>query len=93
MRFTVSKKISLGVALILLTGSVSMVIIYQGLTAIERTLHKLSEVKEPTITAANEMEINANGIMLGVLKVSGCPGAAIPQARRTRRSRLRKIPC
>src|SRR5688572_17400884 len=68
MRFTVTKKISLGVFIILLTGSVSMVIIYQGLTAVERTLHKLAEVKEPSITATNEMEINATRITLAVLK-------------------------
>jgi hypothetical protein len=68
MRFPVSQKISLGVALILLIGSLSMVLVYQGLTAIERTLDKLAEIEEPTITATNEMEINSNGITLGVLK-------------------------
>jgi signal transduction histidine kinase len=68
MRSTVSKKIALALALILLFGILSMLIIYRGLSVLEKAMHELADVKEPSSAAAYEMEINVNGIGLGVLK-------------------------
>ena len=68
MRLTVRKKILLGVAVVLFTGTLSMLIIYRGLTALEKGIRELADLKEPISAAAYEMEINVNGIGLGVLK-------------------------
>jgi signal transduction histidine kinase len=68
MRFTVSRKIVLALAVTLLTGTLSMLIIYQGLSVLHKAMHELADIKEPSSAAAYEMEINVNGIGLGVLK-------------------------
>lgn len=68
MRLTVSKKIVGALAIILLAGTLSMLIIYRGLSALQQAIHELADVREPTSAAAYEMEINVNGIGLGVLK-------------------------
>ena len=68
MRYTVSRKIVLALAIILLTGILSMLIIYRGLSVLHKAMHELADVKEPISAAAYEMEINVNGIGLGVLK-------------------------
>jgi signal transduction histidine kinase len=64
----VRTKILSGLVAILGTGTVSMVIIYQGLVAMRGGMHELMEVTEPRSAAAYEMEINVNGIAFGVLK-------------------------
>jgi signal transduction histidine kinase len=68
MRFTVSKKISVAFAVILLAGTLSMLIIYRGLSVLHKAMHELADIKEPISAAAYEMEINVNGIGLGVMK-------------------------
>jgi hypothetical protein len=68
MRITVSKKIVLALAIILLTGTLSMLIIYRGLSILRQAMHELADIREPISAAAYEMEINVNGIGLGVLK-------------------------
>jgi hypothetical protein len=62
MRFTVSKKIVLACAVILLAGTLSMLIIYRGLSALHKAMHELTDIKGPISAAAYEMEINVNGI-------------------------------
>jgi signal transduction histidine kinase len=68
MRFTVSKKIGVAFAVILLVGTLSMLIIYRGLSILQQAMHELADIKEPISAAAYEMEINVHGIGLGVLK-------------------------
>jgi signal transduction histidine kinase len=68
MRVTVGRKITLAFAVILLTGILSMLIIYRGLSILQQAMHELADIKEPISAAAYEMEINVNGIGLGVLK-------------------------
>ena len=68
MRSTVRKKIVLAFAMILLSGILSMLLIYRGLSVLRQAMHELADVKEPLSAAAYEMEINVNGIGLGVLK-------------------------
>jgi signal transduction histidine kinase len=55
-------------AIILLTGTLSMLIIYRGLSALQKAMHELADIREPISAAAYEMEINVHGIGLGVLK-------------------------
>lgn len=68
MRVTVSKKIILALVIILLTGTLSMLIIYRGLSVLQKAMHELADIREPLSAAAYEMEINVNGIGLGLLK-------------------------
>lgn len=68
MRVTVSKKIVLALAIILLTGTLSMLIIYRGLSVLQQAMHELADIREPISAAAYEMEINVHGIGLGILK-------------------------
>jgi len=75
----VRTKILTGLVAILGAGTVSMLIIYYGLAALRGGMHELMEVKEPGSAAAYEMEINVNGIALGVLKYLE---SADPQYRR-----------
>jgi hypothetical protein len=76
MRLTVSKKIVMALAVVLLAGTLSMLIIYQGLRAVDMAMRELADVKEPISAAAYEMEINVNGIGLGVLKYLEHPDPA-----------------
>jgi hypothetical protein len=68
MRATVSKKIVVAFAVILLAGILSMLIIYRGLSVLQKAMHELADIKEPISAAAYEMEINVNDIGLTVLK-------------------------
>jgi signal transduction histidine kinase len=65
---TVRTKVVAGVVAILIAGTVSLLIIHQGLGALREGMHELLSVKEPVSAAAYEMEINAKGIGFGVLK-------------------------
>jgi hypothetical protein len=65
MRFTVNTKIILGLAVVLTAGTLSMLIIYLGLTALQKGIHELADIKEPISAAAYEMEINVNGMGWG----------------------------
>jgi signal transduction histidine kinase len=79
MRVTVRTKVVAGLAVILGMGAVSMLIIYQGLGALREGMRQLADFKQPSSAAAYEMEINANGIALAVLKYLE---SAEPQYRR-----------
>lgn len=68
MRFKVTSKIAAGLAIILLIGLLSMLLIYRGLSTVEQDVRKLADLEEPTSAAAYEMEINVNGMGLAVLK-------------------------
>ena len=68
MRFTVTKKIITGLAIIIVIGALSMIIVYNGLHKVKAAMIELAEVKEPIVAAANEMEINMNGIGMSVLR-------------------------
>ncbi|MGH8504115.1 MAG: ATP-binding protein [Gammaproteobacteria bacterium] len=67
MRFTVKRKIIVGLAAILAIGIGSMLMIYYGLSAVARQIQELADVQEPVSAAAYEMEINVNGMGLAVL--------------------------
>lgn len=68
MRFTITKKIGLGFALVLLIGLVGMLILYRELVTAQRALRTVIQVKEPLSAAGYEMEINVIGTGMGVLK-------------------------
>jgi signal transduction histidine kinase len=68
MRFTVARKITVGVVLILLIGAGSMIFIYQGLDSVKTAMDELAQIKEPTSAAAYEMEIQLHGIAAAVLR-------------------------
>jgi signal transduction histidine kinase len=68
LRFSVTRKIALGLALIIAIGVVSMMFIYRGLGEIEHALHRLAAVEAPLNAAAYELELNVNGAGLAVLK-------------------------
>jgi signal transduction histidine kinase len=67
MRFGVTLKVALGLALIITVGMASMLIIYRGLEQVEAALERLAAVQAPIIAAAYGMEINVNGAALHVL--------------------------
>jgi signal transduction histidine kinase len=68
MRFTVTKKIITSLAIILVIGMVSMIIVYDGLHKVKVAMVELAEEKEPLVAATNEMEININEIAILVLR-------------------------
>jgi signal transduction histidine kinase len=68
MRVTVSTKIVVALAVILLASTLTMLLIYRGLSVLQQAMHELADSKEPISAAAYEMEINVNGAGLGVLK-------------------------
>jgi signal transduction histidine kinase len=68
VRFSVSRKVALGLALIMAIGTASMLLIYRGLDEVEASLQRLAEVKAPISAAAYEQELNANGMGFAVLK-------------------------
>ena len=65
---TITKRIFLGVTLILLIGLGTIAVIYQALRTVEQALYEVTNVRQPTSAAAYEMEINVIGTGLGVLK-------------------------
>lgn len=77
LRFTVAKKITLGVVLILLIGIVSMILIYQGLNSVKTAMDELAKIKEPASAASYEMEIQLHGTATAVLRYldTGDPNA------------------
>jgi hypothetical protein len=68
IRFSVSRKIAVGLLLIIAIGTLSMLFIYRGLDEVEAALQRLAEVKAPISAAAYEQELNVNGMGLAVLK-------------------------
>jgi CHASE3 domain sensor protein len=68
MRFTITKKVVISLMILLVIGTASMLIIYNGLNKVKMSIIELTDEKEPVLTAANEMEINMNGIAVVVLR-------------------------
>jgi len=68
MRLTFTKKIVVGLSIIVAIGIVSMLIVYDGLNTLQNNVQELAHIEEPSAAAAYEMEINALGIGMGVLK-------------------------
>lgn len=68
MRLTVVRKVVIGLAIIVGLGAASLLIVYDGLRDLRQTVHTLFLVEEPTAAAAYEMEINALGFGMGVLR-------------------------
>src|SRR5687767_14924693 len=73
MRLTVGSKVCVGMAIVLFTGAVAMLIIYLGLVGVNRAMQQLANVNEPISTATHEMEINVNEISLRVLRYLAAP--------------------
>ena len=67
-RFTITKKIVLGFASVLLIGLVGMLVLYRELATAQHALRTVILVKEPLSAAGYEMEINVIGTGMGVLK-------------------------
>jgi signal transduction histidine kinase len=68
MRFTVRRKIIIGVAIIVALGAISLFIVYRGLSALHTNLRELSDLEGPTVEAAYEMEINLVELVAQVLR-------------------------
>jgi len=68
VRLTVRRKIIVGLMVTLGIGAVSMLIVYDGLRTLQRSVHRLAQVEEPTVIAAYEMEINVLGIATALLR-------------------------
>ncbi|HWO43357.1 MAG TPA: ATP-binding protein [Candidatus Eisenbacteria bacterium] len=68
MRLSVASRIIAGLSLIFLIGISAIFVIYNGLVSVEKALQQLADVRGPISAATHEMEINVNGIALGVLK-------------------------
>lgn len=68
VRFSVTRKIAVGLALIIAIGLVSMLFIYRGMNEVEGALQRLAAVQAPLNAAAYELELNVNGMGLAVLK-------------------------
>lgn len=88
MRFTVARKISIGIGLILLTGIVSMIFIYRGLASVKTAMDELAKTKEPASAAAYEMEIQIHGTATAVLRYLD---TADPNARLEARNNVAKF--
>ena len=85
MQFTVKNKITLGIAINLFIGLMSMLTINYGLTIVKKTTNEVTNIEEPTSAAAYEMEINVLGTGMGVLSYLDTKA---PQAReRVRKDR------
>ncbi len=68
MQSSLVHKILTGLGAIIGIGLLSMLLTYSGLTTIKQALQTISEIEEPASAAAYEMEINAIGTGMGVLK-------------------------
>jgi signal transduction histidine kinase len=73
MSVTVARKLVIGLAVIVGLGTISLLIVYDGLRDLRRTVHALFQVEEPTAAAAYEMEINVLGVGMGVLRYLETP--------------------
>ena len=67
MRWTLRNKIAFALLLVVCLGAAAIGATYFGLGSVQRSLEELADVKEPISAAAYEMEINVNGIGLGLL--------------------------
>ncbi len=66
VRPTVSKKVVLGLSLVLVLATLALLTVYDGLSRVGREMHRLAEVREPSYSATLEIEINLNGMVLAV---------------------------
>jgi len=73
MRLTVVRKVVIGLAIIVGLGAISLLVVYDGLRDLQRTVHTLFQVEEPTAAATYEMEINVLGVGMGVLRYLEAP--------------------
>jgi signal transduction histidine kinase len=67
MRLTITTKIALGLAIVVLLGVSAMAFIGAGLRSVGRSLGELTDDTAPRSAAVYEMEINVNGFGLAVL--------------------------
>ena len=91
MRFTVGKKITLGIVLILLIGIVSMILIYQGLNSVKTAMDELAKIKEPASAASYEMEIQLHGIATAVLRYLDTGDPNVRNDARTNAAKFQKF--
>ncbi|MFY9270139.1 MAG: hypothetical protein WAO55_10385, partial [Candidatus Manganitrophaceae bacterium] len=68
IRFGVRRKITIGIGIIWLIGTLSMLTVYYGLFRVEKAVNRLSQTDLPASSAAYEMEINMNDVGMAVLK-------------------------
>ncbi|MBA2458947.1 MAG: HAMP domain-containing protein [Gemmatimonadales bacterium] len=66
MRPTVSKKVVMGLAVVLGMATIALLTVYDGLSRVGREMRRLAEVREPSYSATLEIEINLNGIVVAV---------------------------
>jgi len=86
MRFTVRRKIIVGVAVIVCLGALALVSVYRGLTHLHTNLRELDQREGPAVRAAYEMEINLLEITADVLAyMEGRDPAALAQLAADRR--------
>ncbi|MBM4258529.1 MAG: hypothetical protein FJ147_21855 [Deltaproteobacteria bacterium] len=68
MYWTVGRKITSGLALLVGISTVSLLVVYRGLSSVNIAMQELADIEQPITAAAYEMEINVNGMGLAVLK-------------------------
>ena len=68
LRFSITPKVAVGVAVIIAIGMISKLMIYRGLVEVERALDQLASVRAPLSAAAYELELNVNGMGLATPK-------------------------
>jgi HAMP domain-containing protein len=66
VRPTVSKKVVLGLTIVLAMATIALLTVYDGLSRVGREMRRLAEVREPSYSSTLEMEINLNGMVLAV---------------------------
>ena len=66
-RFTVGRRVVVGLIIIVALGLIAMLTIYRGLNTVQSAVDRLFDVDEPLNAAAYEMEINVNGIAFAIL--------------------------
>ena len=68
LRPTLSRKIGVGFTLTLFTGALAAVLIFDTLSSISHSLEDVTAVQQPLAEAGYELEVNATGSGLGVLR-------------------------
>lgn len=62
MRSSVSLKVITVLGIVLAMATIALVVVYNGLSRIGQEMRQLAEVREPSYTATNKIEINLNGM-------------------------------
>ena len=62
MRSSVSLKVVTVLAIVLAMSTIALVVVYDGLSRVGQEMRQLAEIREPSYSATNKIEINLNGM-------------------------------